>query len=263
MARAVAGLHLTGMARPPDHPTSSPYPTTRHSLVAAAGAPDAGTRGAAVDALVRLYWRPAYGRLRLKWGLQPADAEDRVQEFFSGLLDGEVFAGYEPGRSRFRTYLRMCLDRFAAKARRDEHRLKRGGGAAHLPLDFAGAERELGLVGATGDADAWFDREWVRALLSHAVEELRLATRGTPREIRFQVLECYDLHPAHDGERPGYRDIAERFDIPLTQVTNHLAWARRELRRLVLARLAEVTGGDAELREEAEDLFGVWPGDIV
>ena len=55
-----------GMA-PPADPTLSPYPTTRHSLVAAAGASDATAAGAAVDALVRLYWRPAYGRLRLKW----------------------------------------------------------------------------------------------------------------------------------------------------------------------------------------------------
>jgi len=247
----------------PTDPTFSPYPTTRHSLVAAAGASDDVARRAAVDALVRLYWRPAYGRLRLKWRLQPADAEDRVQEFFAGLLDGAVFAGYEPGRSRFRTYLRTCLDRFAANARRNQHRLKRGGGVTHLPLDFAGAERELGLAGPTPDPDAWFDREWVRGLLSHAVEALRAATRGTPREIRFQVLECYDLRPADDAARPSYREVAERYDLPPSQVTNHLAWARRELRRLVLVRLAEVTGSDAELREEAQELFGVAPGDVA
>jgi hypothetical protein len=122
------------------------YPNLVDNMRAAAGARDTAARRAAADALIRLYWRPAYGRLRLKWGLQPADAEDRVQEFFAGLLDGEVFTAYEPTRSRFRTYLRACLDRFAAKARRDEHRLKRGGGATHLPLDFAGAERELGLA---------------------------------------------------------------------------------------------------------------------
>jgi RNA polymerase sigma factor (sigma-70 family) len=249
------------MALPPD-PTFAPYPTTRPSLVAAAGAADAGARRTAVEALIRLYWRPAYGRFRLKWQLQPADAEDRVQEFFAGLLDGEVFAGYDPGRARFRTYLRACLDRFAAKARRDELRLKRGGGAVHLDLDFAGAERELGLAAPPSDPDAWFDREWVRGLLSHAVDELRRATRGTPREIRFRVFECYDLHPAGDETRPGYRDIAERLDLPVSQVTNHLAWARGELRHLVLERLAEVTGSDAELRDEAEELFG-GAGDVA
>ncbi len=247
---------------PPADRTLSSYPTTRHSLVAAAGATSAPERRAAVDALIRLYWRPAYGRLRLKWRLQPPDAEDLVQEFFAGLLDGEVFAGYDPRRARFRTYLRSCLDHFAAKAQRDERRLKRGGGATHLALDFAGAERELGPAEAP-DPDGWFDREWVRALLTHGVEELRRQTLGTAREMRFRVFESYDLLPHDDASRPGYRELAARFDLPVTQVTNHLAWARRELRRLVLARLAQVTGSDAELRDEAEELFGGARGDVV
>jgi RNA polymerase sigma factor (sigma-70 family) len=249
------------MASPGD-PTLSPYPTTRRSLVAAAGAIDGAERRTAVDALVRLYWRPAYGRLRLKWRLQAADAEDLVQEFFAGMIDGEIFAGYDPGRARFRTYLRSCLDHFASKAQRGERRLKRGGGAAHLPLDFAGAERELGPA-ESSDPDAWFHREWVRALLTYGVEELRSQTIASAREIRFRVFESYDLLPVDDAARPGYQDIAARFDIPVTQVTNHLAWARRELRRLVLARLAEVTGSDAELRDEAEELFGGLPGDVA
>ncbi len=261
MAEVGRRLHLSGMTPPTDR-TLSPFPATRHSLVAAAGASDATQRRTAVDALIRLYWRPAYGRLRLKWGLQPADAEDLVQEFFAGLLDGEVFAEYDPRRARFRTYLRSCLDHFAAKAQRGERRLKRGGGAAHLPLDFAGAERELEQA-ESPDADTRFDREWVRALLSHGVDELRAQTLGTAREVRFRVFECYDLFPAQESGRPGYRDIAARLDIPVTQVTNHLAWARRELRRLVLARLAEVTGSDAELRDEAEELFGGSPDDVA
>jgi hypothetical protein len=33
-------------------------------------------------------------------------------------------------------------------------------------------------------------------------------------------------------------------------------WARRELRRLVLERVAAVTGGDRDFREEARALFG-------
>jgi RNA polymerase sigma factor (sigma-70 family) len=231
--------------------------------VVAAGGSDPATRQAALDALIRLYWRPAYGRLRVKWQLQPADAEDRVQEFFAGLLDGDLFAGYDPARARFRTYLRTCLDRFAAKTLRDERRLKRGGRSVHLDLDFAGAERDLESADSRAEPDAWFDREWVRGLFSHAVAELRSQSAGTPREIRFRVFECYDLHPAGDDTRPGYRDIAERFDLPVTQVTNHLAWARRELRRLLLLRLAEVTASDAELRDEAEELFGETRGDVA
>jgi hypothetical protein len=42
-------------------------------------------------------------------------------------------------------------------------------------------------------------------------------------------------------------------------VTNHLAWARREFRRVVLERLRELSGSDAEYRTEARELFGMDP----
>ena len=58
------------------------------------------------------------------------------------------------------------------------------------------------------------------------------------------------------AKRPAYRTIAEELGLPVTQVTNHLAWARRELRRLVLERLRSLTSSDAEFREEAEELLG-------
>jgi len=53
-----------------------------------------------------------------------------------------------------------------------------------------------------------------------------------------------------------YRTIAEELGLPVTQVTNHLAWARRELRKLLLERLRSLTATDAEFREEAEELLG-------
>lgn len=61
----------------------APFPTTSRSIVAAVRADDAEARRAALDALVSVYWRPVYTRLRLRWGAQPADAEDLTQDFFA------------------------------------------------------------------------------------------------------------------------------------------------------------------------------------
>jgi vacuolar-type H+-ATPase subunit H len=47
--------------------------------------------------------------------------------------------------------------------------------------------------------------------------------------------------------------------IAETQVTNHLAWARREFRRLVLEALEEATGSEEEFRAEARQLLGIDP----
>jgi hypothetical protein len=41
------------------------------------------------------------------------------------------------------------------------------------------------------------------------------------------------------------------------QVTNELAAARRDFRRLVLDELRELTGSEAELRAEARDVLGI------
>jgi DNA-directed RNA polymerase specialized sigma24 family protein len=235
------------------------FPSTRHSVLRAVASSDPEVCRAALEVLAAVYWRPVYARYRLKWNLPAPDAEDQTQDFFARALSDGLFRDFDPERARFRTYLRLCADRFAANAQRGRQRLKRGGGATMVSLDVAGAERDL--AGAPAfrtdtEADAWFDREWVRALFADAVARLRASTAGTPREIRFTLLHRYDLEPERDADRPGYRDLAEEFHLPVTQVTNHLAWARRELRRLLLERLHSLSASDAEFRDEAASVLG-------
>jgi RNA polymerase sigma factor (sigma-70 family) len=226
----------------------------------ASGDPDA--RQAALEALTAIYWRPVYTRFRLKWHLDPADAEDLAQEFFLQAVTGAVFDRYDPARARFRTFLRLCADRFAANAHRDRARLKRGGGATIVSSDLPQIERELASAPAfasDAEADAWFDREWVRASFGEAVARLQADTAGTAREIRFTVLRRYDLDPARDADRPGYRALALEYDLTVTQVTNHLAWARAQLRRRLLERLRELSCSEAEFQAEAAALLGQEP----
>lgn len=240
-------------------PAGAGYPLTRNSVIFAARQDDPELCRAAYDVLVSVYWRPVYARLRIKWRAQPADAEDLTQEFFARAMERGFFDSYDPARARFRTFLRTCLDRFAANSLRDQRRLKRGGGGTTLSLDLIRTERELAASNPTGleaDAEDWFDREWVRSLFAAAVAALRDASEGTPKAVRFRVFERYDLEPVTDDERPSYRELAAEFKLPVTQVTNHLAWARRELRRLVLERVRTLSGSDAEFRAEAESLLG-------
>lgn len=246
-----------------DRPTDSAargFPATRLSLIEALSSGGA-EQERAVGSLVAAYWRPVYFHLRFKWQATREDAEDLTQEFFSVATTSGLLAGYDPKRARFRTYLRGCVDHLAANHRRAEQRLKRGGAATILSLDFAGAERELGAVpdGGAGDVDARFHDEWVRALFTNAVEALRHEARAGGHEVRLRIFERCDLEPADSAERPSYKALAEEFGVPVTQVTNHLAWARREFRRLVLEQLRAISGSEAEFRAEARDLLGVDP----
>src|SRR5204862_5818101 len=63
--------------------------------------------------------------------------------FLLRAFEKDFFAGFDPSRARFRTYLRTCLDRFVSNARKADTRLKRGGAVALVPIDFDEAEREL------------------------------------------------------------------------------------------------------------------------
>lgn len=245
----------------PLHGPQRVFPTTRVSVVEAAAGSDPEARRRALDALVAVYWRPAYLHLRLKWNLGREEAEDLTQEFFARALDRGFFEKYDPERARFRTFLRGCLDHLIANVRRDERRLKRGGGATHIPLDFAGAEEDLALAAARAseDPDALFRREWIRSLFTLAVDALRAECLEGGDRIRFEVFARSDLDPVEGESRPSYRDLAAEFGLPVTQVTNHLSWARREFRRVVLERLRELSGGDAEYRAEVRELFGVDP----
>jgi DNA-directed RNA polymerase specialized sigma24 family protein len=195
--------------------------------------------------------------LRLKWRLSNEDAKDLTQGFFAHAIDTPFFERYDPAKARFRTYLRLCLEGYAANEHKKAGRLKRGGDAEHVAFDFETAEGELVRIDVpdAADPEALFRQEWIRSLFAFAVDTLRARCAGGEHEVRFRVFERYDLDPP--SNRASYADIAAGLDIPVTQVTNHLAWARRQFRAIVLERLRELAGSDDEFRADARELLGV------
>jgi RNA polymerase sigma factor (sigma-70 family) len=235
------------------------FPPTRLSVVARVRSDDADIRRVAHEALVEAYWKPIYKYLRLKWHLSPDAAADSTQEFFLSLLERDLVSRYDPARARFRTYLRLCLDGFVANQKKAERRLKRGGAAVTVPLDFTTAEGELVRIepSVSTDVDELFYREWVRALFDRAVADLRDQCEARGRQTMFTVFERYDLADA--ASRPSYDQIASALGLATTTVTNHLAAMRREFRTIVLDRLREVTGSEDEWEAEARRLLrGEW-----
>ncbi|MEP6690826.1 MAG: hypothetical protein ABJD07_06705 [Gemmatimonadaceae bacterium] len=234
---------------------TSDFPRTRDSVIAGAASDDAAVRARSLEAIAESYWRPAYKYLRLRWHLEREDAEDLTQDFFATACDRDLFARYDPAAARFRTYLRVCLDSVAKNARAASLRLKRGGGVVHLALDFAGAEGELAGARALEEngPDEFFRREWLRSLFTLAVHDLRILCESAGKSVHFELFDRYDL----GAGRATYAELAAEHALPVTQVTNHLAFARREFRRLLLARLRAQCASDAEFREEARELLGV------
>jgi RNA polymerase sigma factor (sigma-70 family) len=231
------------------------FPATRLSVVARTKSDDAETRRLAFATLIEAYWKPVYKYLRLKWRLNPDEAADLTQDFFTTTLEKDVIGRFNPARARFRTYLRICLDGFAANAKKAEGRLKRGGGVSIVPLAFETAEGELRAHEPTvpADVDELFYQEWVRALFQGAVEDLRAATRAPNHAVMFSVFERYDLA---DEPRPTYAALASELGLTATAVTNHLAAMRRQFRKHVLDRLRDLTTTNEEFELEARRLLG-------
>lgn len=155
----------------------------------------------------------------------------------------------------------MCVDRFRLNKHRSETTKKRGGGTRAIPLDFPDAEHELSDVAAASaiDPEDFFRREWVRSLFGLAVASLEEHCNAARKQTQFAIFSRYDLDDDEDT-RPTYAALAAEFEIPVTQVTNYLAFARREFRRLVLEHLARVSASEEEYRSEARELLGIDPG---
>lgn len=237
---------------------SQRFPTTRWSAIVAARSDNADERRRAFETLIAAYWKPVYKYIRWRWGKSNEDAKDATQEFFARLMEKEFLASYDPAKARLRTFLRVCLDGFVANLDKAAHRIKRGGDAQILSLDFETAEGEFQRIDppAPGRLDDLFEKEFIRSLFTLAVEQLRAECEARGKQAHFRLFEQYDLDDA--GElRLTYDDLARQHGLAVTDVTNYLAYARREFRRIALEKLAAMCGSEDEFRREARSLLGV------
>jgi RNA polymerase sigma-70 factor (ECF subfamily) len=243
------------------------FPATHYSVISAARSDDPAERSQAINTITTFYWKPVYKYVRLRWSVEAEDARDFTQDFFLRLIEKDFLDSYDPAKGRLRTFLRTCVDRLFLNQSRDAHRLKRGGTVAHMALDFDEAEREFAQMAhqsgsspgsAEGDSpEDYFEKEWVRTLFALAVERLRTGCESAGKSLHFDLFAGYDLDDS--DPKPSYASLAARFSLPLTDVTNYLAFARREFRRCVLEQLREMTGSEEEFRREAQSLLGVQP----
>jgi RNA polymerase sigma factor (sigma-70 family) len=231
----------TRMGGPWEH-----FPDTHRTGVLGAGCKDASVRRVAHEHIAAAYWKPVYKYIRWKWRESNEGAKDLTQGFFARSLARDAFAAWDPNQAAFRTFLRLCVDRFVINERDFAGRQKRGASVTE-PLGEDAAV-------APFEADEYLHREWIRQVFSMAVASLRAEYDARGRETAFRAFEMYDLA---EEERPSYAEIAAALRVPATQVTNYLAAARRDLRRIVLDRLRTLTATEREFRSEARAVLGI------
>jgi len=237
---------------PSDNPEGSRadyFATTHWSVVLRAGQAGSPQAELALNELCKRYWYPLYVFTRHQ-GSAHAEAEDLVQGFFAGFLKKNYLAPLRKEHGRFRAFLLACLKNHLANERTWAKRIKRGGGAEHLPIDWASADDkyQTDLVHAAATPERSFDRAWATTLLERVLTRLAEEKRARGDGKLFEVLKPF-LMVAENGTT--YGEAATRLQMTEGAVrvaTSRLRNRYQELLRAEIAETCDPTLVDEEMR---------------
>jgi RNA polymerase sigma factor (sigma-70 family) len=226
------------------------FPTTRWSLVLAAGDRSRLEARAALAELCQEYWYPIYAFIRRK-GNEPNDAEDLTQAYFARLLEKDVIAAADRCKGRFRTFLRTDCQHFVIDQYR--RRTARGRAVRPLSIDLRGAEGRY-LIEPADDMppDRIFDRAWAMTLLDRVLERLagEFATRGRSEEfnhLKVALTQGKGAIPA--------ATLAARLGITENAVNVAIHRLRKRYREILEEHIAETLEDKSQLDDEIRSLF--------
>jgi RNA polymerase sigma factor (sigma-70 family) len=166
----------------------------------------AAPRKEAIDALIRIYWKPLYFFVRQR-GFGNEEAKDIVQQFLASALESGMILKANPLRGRFRTFLLAALGNFIRDRLRFLGRQKRGGGQATLSLDLnPGEPRAAWSVRGGEPPETIIDRAWAQGLLGQCVSELE----GKPSHLQAFELQMQGVDYAGIAKSTGLKESAAK-----------------------------------------------------
>lgn len=231
------------------------FATTHWTAVLAAGKGHTPQSDHALEELCRTYWFPLYAYVRRR-GHSKEDAEDLTQAFFARFLEKNYLEGLSAERGRFRAFLLASLKHFLANEWDKSQRQKRGGGAAHLPLDWQTADTQFQLATRTElNPEQAFDREWALALLARVIERLRAECAAHDQARVFEVLKPFltvgksAIPYPQAAAQLGFSEVAARSAVHRL---------RRRYREVLRAEIAQTLSDPANVAEEMQALFSAF-----
>ena len=209
----------------------------------------------ALEELCRTYWFPLYAYVRRR-GHAKADAEDLVQAFFARFLEKNYLNGLSAERGRFRAFLLAALKHFLANEWDKAQAQKRGGGAAHLSLDWQTADTKFQVASQTEPSpDKAFDREWALALLAKVIERLQAECAAEGKAALFDQLKTFLMAGGGDSAQAA---VAKSLGMEEGAVRVAIHRLRKRYRALLRDEIAHTLSDDAMVDEEMRALFGAF-----
>jgi RNA polymerase sigma factor (sigma-70 family) len=233
-------------------PGPSQFPTTRWSLVVAAGDPHRKDAQSALVSLCEHYWYPLYAYLRRR-GYRDDEAQDLTQEFFIRVLEGRYLDRADPEKGRFRSFILTSLKFFVADEEDRQRARKRGGGMV-VPLEFSSGEERYQREPAHDETpERLFERRWALSLIDRVVEKLReeFVLHGRPEQ--FERLKVFLLGQA---DAP-YAALAQEMNTSEGALKVAIHRLRKRYRELFRQEIADTVADPVEVESELRFLAAV------
>jgi RNA polymerase sigma factor (sigma-70 family) len=231
---------------------SPQFPTTRWTLVTAAGDPHRKEAKSALVSLCENYWYPLYAYLRRR-GFPSDQAQDLTQEFFIRLLEGRYLDRADPEKGRFRSFLLSSLKFFAADEEDRQRAHKRGGGVV-VPLEFSSGEERYQREPAHDETpERIFEQRWALSVIDRVVEKLRNEFVQHGRPEHFERLKVFLLGQS-DAQ---YAALAREMNTSEGALKVAIHRLRKRYRELLRQEIADTVADPAEVESELRYLAAV------
>jgi len=224
------------------------FPTTSWTLIVNAGHPDDEVSREALGRLCSSYWLPVFVFIRRK-GLDPDQAKDCTQDFFTALLEKDYLAGVSRSKGNFRSFLLTAVNHFVSNWFQAVRAQKRGGGRQIFSLNKEDAEDAYRSEPANSlTPEELFEYRWATSLLEDALRRLRDGYAGKDFELLKPFLTGEESHG--DGAA-----IAQRLGLSTGAFKVAVHRLRKRFRDVLRAEIAKTVADPADVDEEIRYLL--------
>ncbi len=224
------------------------FPETHWSLVGRAGASNDLTRQQALEELLVIYLPVLRTFLIAVRRIPPDLAEDLLQDFIADkVLARQLVHQADQGRGKFRSFLLKSLCNFTLTKLKKEYAAR----ARAVCLDALDLATDAGY-----EAEDQFDREWVKQVLSDALDLMKVDCQENGNTVMWEVFRLRVVDPIQTDSAPAdYRQIVAQFRLETPrQAINLLANAKRCFAKHLRAAVGRYVHDDALIEEEIADL---------
>ncbi len=223
------------------------FATTHWSLLLSAYASDTTTAAVALNKLCQSYWYPVYAFIRRN-GHPPEECRDLTQEFFSELLEKDLFLAADRERGRFRSFLLASVKNFLGHQREKARAKKRGGDYSFVSLDAETAEGNYAHEPADPiTPEQLFERRWALTILEQTFLRLKAESSAAGKSKLFETLQpCI----SGDDASRSYAEIGVELNMSegAARVAAHRL--RSRYTELLRAEIAQTVANPADVESE-------------